>query len=94
MRFFTDNFFTEEQKSKMLGSAYGNYLKEQQREKQLETVRQFRQREVELGNIQRQKKQQEFDRVIRLIGFSALAFIILLVILTSGLNTSIIAGSI
>ena len=78
----------------MLGSAYGNYLKEQQREKQLETVRQFRQREVELGNIQRQKKQQEFDRVIRLIGFSALAFIILLVILTSGLNTSIIAGSI
>ncbi|MFA6971326.1 MAG: hypothetical protein WC208_08000 [Gallionella sp.] len=94
MRFFTDNFFTEAQKSEMLGSAYALHVKEQQKDRQLEQERQLRRHEAELKNVEWQISQQKFDRNTRRIGFGVLASIILFVMLSHGFGTSILSGSI
>ena len=94
MRFFTDNFFTEAQKTEMLGSAYSTHVKAQLIDMQLEQERQLRQREAELNDIERQSMQQAFDRSSLRIGFAVLALIILFVTLSSGFGTSILSGKI
>ena len=85
MRFFTDDFFTEQQKSDLLGTAYASYAKEQQREKQLELDRQLRVSEMELHQLKQQQQRRATQKFAR-AGFAALAFIILLVTLSSGLG--------
>lgn len=83
MRFFTDDFFTRQQKVEMLGGAYAAYVKELQKEKQLEMERQLRVKEMESNRFQQQKR---VTRNYVVAGFAALAFIILLVVLSSGLG--------
>ncbi|MEI7456356.1 MAG: hypothetical protein WCK93_06485 [Nitrosomonadales bacterium] len=93
MRFFTDRFFTDAQKSELLGSAYGEYVKNQLLEKQQEAARQLRQLELAQLATERQARQQEFDQKTRFIGFVALAFILLFVTLTSGVGSLIVSGT-
>lgn len=94
MRFFTDSFFTEAQKNEMLGSTYGQYVKNQQVEKKIEAARQLRQSELAQQESERLAKQQDFDKKTRFIGFVALAFILLFVTLTSGVGSLIVTGAI
>lgn len=93
MRFFTDHYFTEEQKAEMLGSSYDSYVKEQQRKLQLEQERQVRLREIEFNNLRQELEQQDYDRKSRRIGLAILACIILAA-LVSGFGMSSLLGGI
>ncbi len=94
MRFFTDNFFTEAQKTDMLGNAYGIYVKDQQMEKQLDQARLLRQREAELSAIDMRSRQMTFEKNARRMSYAALAFIILFATLTSGFGSLVMSGHI
>ncbi|HCI51843.1 MAG TPA: hypothetical protein DE312_00695 [Gallionella sp.] len=94
MRFFTDHFFTEAQKSEMLGSAYGQYVKNQQLERQIEETRQLRQRELAQQEHERLARQYDFNRKTRFVGFVALTLILLFVTLTGGVGSLIVSGTI
>lgn len=94
MRFFTDHFFTEAQKSEMLGSTYGQYVKNQQMERYIEDARQLRQHELAQQENERLTRQHDFDKKTRFIGFVALAFVLLVLTLTSGVGSLIVSGTI
>lgn len=83
MRFFTDDYFTKEQKVQMLGGAYETYAKEQQRINEVELSRQLRMREDELEKNKRQKSQHGYDRDVKRIGFAVLLFSLMFVLYDS-----------
>lgn len=94
MRFFTDHFFTEAQKSEMLGSAYGQYVKNQQMERYIEDARQLRQHDLAQQENERLTRQHDFDKKTRFIGFVALAVVLLVLTLTGGGGSLIVSGTI
>ena len=83
MRFFTDDFFTKEQKVQMLGGAYDAYATEQKRVNEAELARQLRMREHQLEKNQRQKSQHEYDKDIKRIGLAVLVFSLMFVLYDS-----------
>lgn len=82
MRFFTDEFFTKEQKVEMLGSKYEAHEKEQQREQQINAERKARWADLESTRRLELHNQQGKNNVH--IGWFALAFIMLCAALTGG----------
>ena len=82
MRFFTDHFFTEAEKSAR-----------QQRKNQLEQEYHFRLNEIELSKFQRQLDQQDFDRNSKRVALAVLVFVIFAMLL-SGVGMSYLLGGI
>ena len=93
MRFFTDHYFTDEQKAELLGSSYNAYMTEQQRKKQLEQERQSCIREIELEKLQQKLEQQSFDKNSMNAELAILAFIIIATLI-SGLGIPLLFGDI
>ena len=73
MRFFTDHFFTEEQKVRILGDAY---LKEREKTKQLEQEKQLAAEEAEQKKIQHALEARKSDTFAKVVEVVALAFIL------------------
>lgn len=73
MRFFTDHFFTEEQKVSILGDAY---LKEREKINQLEQARQLASDEAEQKKIQHALEAKKSDNFAKVVEVVALAFIL------------------
>ena len=82
MRFFTEHFLTEAEKSAR-----------QQRKNQLEQEYQFRLNEIELSKFQRQLEQLDFDRNAKRVALAVLVFVIFAMLL-SGVGMSYLLGDI
>lgn len=84
MRFFTENFFSEEQKAELLG---GKYALEQRGARQSE--QEVRSRAIEIAQTKErlQRQQDEFDKETKLVELAVLP-LILTITLAFGLVSS------
>lgn len=73
MRFFTDHFFTEEQKVRILGNTY---LKQQEKAQQMEIENRLARSEAEQKKLQQLLEVKRADHFSKLVEVVALAFII------------------